>query len=282
MPYATAADGAPLYYEVHDYTDPWTDAPTIILLHGFGRSGKFWFSLIPYLSRFYRVICPDQRGLGRSVPLENALERVTAETCMADVVSVADHAGVDRFHLVGESGSGTIAMAFAVAYPDRLRTLCLLAPGVWVGEGTWTWKSYALEYGSWEEAIRALGVEGWVRKSNTLARFPAETDPQFLEWYTKEVGKSELEAAVGMIRIVATLDGRPLLERITAPVLALYPRAGQISTPGMRELLRSRIPRVWVKTVPTAYQMLALLKPAECAQEILAFASLHDGVVPRE
>jgi hypothetical protein len=33
------------------------------------------------------------------------------------------------------------------------------------------------------DAIRALGVEGWVRKSNTLARFPAGFDPAFADWY---------------------------------------------------------------------------------------------------
>ena len=68
MPTFVTRDGATLHYAVHDFTDRWRKAGTIILVHGFARSGEFWFNMIPYLARFYRVICPDLRGLGRSRP----------------------------------------------------------------------------------------------------------------------------------------------------------------------------------------------------------------------
>jgi len=41
-----------LHYEIHDFTDPWKDAPYVILQHGHGRSGRFWYGWVPYLSRF--------------------------------------------------------------------------------------------------------------------------------------------------------------------------------------------------------------------------------------
>lgn len=207
MPIATAHDGAPLHYEVHDFTDPWKNAPTIFLLHGFGRSSRFWYSLVPYLSRFFRVVCPDLRGLGESLPLPDALQTLTAANLLRDVSTVADHAGADRFHLVGESLTGTTNIIYAAENPHRVKSLTLLAPGVWVGPGTWTSRAYALDYPSWEDALRAIGVEEWVRRSNTLARFPADSDPAFLEWYTKEVGRTQLDSAI------AVVGSRPLLTR---------------------------------------------------------------------
>src|SRR4051794_6701411 len=66
MPYVSAKDGVQLHYRIHDYTDPWKKRPFLILQHGFGRSSRFWYNLIPYLTRFYRVVCPDLRGLGES------------------------------------------------------------------------------------------------------------------------------------------------------------------------------------------------------------------------
>ena len=33
-----------LHYVVDDYTDPWKNAPYILLQHGNGRSGRFWYS----------------------------------------------------------------------------------------------------------------------------------------------------------------------------------------------------------------------------------------------
>ena len=58
-----------LHYRVDDFTDPWKNAPTVLLQHGFGRSSQFWTSWVPYLSRFYKVVRPDLRGLGLS-PVE--------------------------------------------------------------------------------------------------------------------------------------------------------------------------------------------------------------------
>jgi len=53
-----------LYYELDDYTDPWRNAPTIVLQHGFARSSKFWYQWVPYLSRFYKVIRTICAGWG--------------------------------------------------------------------------------------------------------------------------------------------------------------------------------------------------------------------------
>jgi len=46
------------------------------------------------------------------------------------VARVADAAGLERFHLYGHSGGGAIALAFAVAHPDRLLSLALDEPAV--------------------------------------------------------------------------------------------------------------------------------------------------------
>ena len=40
-----------------------------------------------------------------------------------DMFAVADAAGLERFHLVGESIGGTVALAAAIARPDRIATL---------------------------------------------------------------------------------------------------------------------------------------------------------------
>jgi pimeloyl-ACP methyl ester carboxylesterase len=45
---------------------------------------------------------------------------------------VADDAGFGTFHLVGYSGGGACAIAFAARHPDRLRSLALMEPA-WAG-----------------------------------------------------------------------------------------------------------------------------------------------------
>jgi 3-oxoadipate enol-lactonase len=280
MPFTIAFDGTKLHYSVHDYTDKWRKPTTIMMVHGFARSGEFWFNMVPYLARFFRVICPDLRGLGQSVPLKDPARTLNIGAYLKDLVTVADHAEADTFHLVGESIGGAISLTFAGHQPDRVRTLSVLAPAIFANE--WIRTAYAVGYPSWEAAIRDLGVEGWARTSNGLARFPANIDPAFLEWYAKEVGKSDVEVVAAMVNFAATVDARPFLERIEAPVLALYPTSGEIATTEQASLLLDGVRDIHVSHLRTPHQMLGMLEPAACAQQILNFAALRDGFIARE
>lgn len=280
MPTIKSGDGATLHYAVHDYTDRWRKADTIILIHGFARSGEFWFNMIPYLARFYRVICPDLRGLGKSQPLANPHHSLSLDAYIADIEAVANHAGAGTFHLVGEAIGGAITLIFAAKRPARLRALSVIAPAVWANE--WLRTSYAVGFPSWADAIRALGVEGWVRKSNTLARFPADFDPAFMDWYAREVGKADVEVVTAMVDFAGRVDARPCLEDIVAPVLALYPSGSNVSTADQEEALREHIASVRVVRLNSPYALLGMLQPAACAGQILNFVSMHDGIVCRE
>ena len=42
------ANGCEMFYEVDDFTDPWTsDKEAVWLQHGVGRSTKFWYHWVP-------------------------------------------------------------------------------------------------------------------------------------------------------------------------------------------------------------------------------------------
>jgi pimeloyl-ACP methyl ester carboxylesterase len=55
------------------------------------------------------------------------------ETEVEAILRLADEAGFGRFHLVGYSAGGAIALAFCIAYPDRLASLALNEPA-WTGK----------------------------------------------------------------------------------------------------------------------------------------------------
>jgi 3-oxoadipate enol-lactonase len=280
MPTFVTGDGATLHYAVHDFTDRWRKAETIILVHGFSRSGEFWFNMIPYLARFYRVICPDLRGLGKSQPLADPHRAISLKAYLSDIAAVADHAGAETFHLAGEALGGAITLVFAAEHTNRVRTLSVIAPAVWIND--WLRNSYAVGYPSWVEAIRALGVEGWVRKSNTLARFPSGFDPAFMEWYAREVGKGDTEVVTAMVGVAGGVNAKPHLSSITAPVLALYPTGSNISAADQEQALREHVASLAVVRINSSSALLGMLHPAACAGQILNFAAMHDGIVCHE
>jgi pimeloyl-ACP methyl ester carboxylesterase len=73
-------------------------------------------------------------------------EDYSLEDEIAGVLREADAHGWERFHLVGYSGGGAAALAFAAARPERLASLALLEPA-WAGD----WDMSPVEKALWLE-----------------------------------------------------------------------------------------------------------------------------------
>lgn len=281
MPTVASHDGIPLYYELHDYTDPWKNAPTLILQHGFGRSGRFWYNMIPYLARFYKVLCPTLRGLGEHYDMKDPEARITAENYIRDLVTILDHLGLDRVHYAGESLGGIIGMYFAGMHPERVRTLSLFAAPLIISAETR--KTFTVGYPTWQDALQALGVRGWSNAVNTVTRFPPGTHPGMLEWFSNEMSKSRLEVVLQMSRLAAQVNPTPVLGNIQAPVLGLYPsQGGALTSTEQFDILKRHIKNLRLIHLDTQYHMVHTLEPANCAKHVLYFCSEYDGTPCRE
>ena len=156
----------------------------------------------------------------------------------------------------------------------------MLAPAVWANE--WIRNAYAVGYPSWVEAIRALGVEGWVRKSNTLARFPAGFDPAFMDWYAKEVGKADVDVVTAMVGFRRRRRCQAVPAKITRRCSRCIRPAATSRPPTRKPRCANTSPSVRVTHLDTPYAMLGMLQPRACAEQILNFAAAHDGIVCRE
>jgi 3-oxoadipate enol-lactonase len=265
-----------IHYELDDFTDPWRKAPVILLQHGFSRSSRFWYSWVPYLSRFYRVVRPDMRGKGSSeIPAD--LERGLAAECfMDDLNAIIDHLRVDSVHYCGESLGGLFGMAFAARYPKRIRTLSLVGAPPYISEHDK--KSTTYGYSSRIEALQNMGTKAWVAASSAGRRFPPDVDPGMIRWFDDEMGKGNVDVLVTMTRWMADFTAVPLLPQIKAPVLGLYPSEGPVTDDEQLQLLRDHIPNLRIVSIPTRYHAIASFEPAACALQVLHFAAQADGI----
>lgn len=280
MPFLNRPGQPELHYELDDYTDPWRDAPYLILQHGHGRSGRFWYSWVPYLARFYKVVRPDIRGLGQS-SADFDLERgFTLDACIADLAAIIDHLGANSVHFCGESMGGILGMVLAATHPARVRTLTLVSSPVYIGSTTK--ETYALGHKSEAEAQRVMGMQAWVAATNRTTRFPPDTDPALLAWYEQEFARNRADVQMAMSRLLYGASAAPFLPRIAAPVLGLYPTAGPITSAEQEQQLIANIKNLRMVHLPTSFHKVQLLFPAACANHLLHFASQHDGTVCRE
>lgn len=99
-------------------------ASDLVLLHGFTQTGASWLAVAAEVGERYRVHAPDLRGHGTA----SGRRPVSFPAVVEDVAALVG----GRFVLAGYSMGGRVALATAVAHPDRVERLVLLgaSPGL--------------------------------------------------------------------------------------------------------------------------------------------------------
>jgi pimeloyl-ACP methyl ester carboxylesterase len=100
------------------------DGPPLVLVHEGIADMRMWDDVVPALAERHRVLRYDLPGYGRS-PLGS--EPISST---ADLDAVLDAFDVPRAALVGGSLGGRVALEYALARPERVSALLLVAPGV--------------------------------------------------------------------------------------------------------------------------------------------------------
>ncbi len=120
MPFLTRGN-ARIYYEEVGHGDP------VILIHGLVENASYW-SICGVAGRLadsnFRVISMDMRGHGRTEVVKEPFG-FDVETVGEDILALAEHLGLGRFHLVGHSTGGFASCRLAMKESGRFATLIL-------------------------------------------------------------------------------------------------------------------------------------------------------------
>lgn len=95
----------------------------LIIVHGGGGGGEAWLENADKLSGHYSVYIPDLPGYGGSEAWGDCFHLSEYVRFISDF---ADSIGLKRFHLLGHSIGGNIALEFAMRYPERVSRLVLV------------------------------------------------------------------------------------------------------------------------------------------------------------
>lgn len=93
-----------------------------MLIAGAGYGRWMWFKQVPELSRHFKVIIFDNRGIGESDQPDTAY---SVEMLAADTIGLLDALSIKKAHVLGISLGGFIAQELALSYPQRLAKLIL-------------------------------------------------------------------------------------------------------------------------------------------------------------
>ena len=111
-----SVNGLKLYYEIEG------DGAPVVLIPGFAAGRWIWFKQTAELSRKFRVIIFDPRGVSASDKPEGTQ---TIGLLADDIAHLLETLGIESAHIVGASFGGFVAQEFALKYPTMTRKLVL-------------------------------------------------------------------------------------------------------------------------------------------------------------
>ena len=215
----TTSDGLRLAYYIDDFTDPWRNAPTLLLLHAAMGSARRWFGWVPHLARDWRVVRLDLRGHGASEvpPPERELK---LERLVEDVVEVLDRLGLDSAHVAGNSAGGYLGQQLALTRPGRVRSLALYGstPGLKNSQAP-----------SWIPQIQAKGMRGFLAET-IRDRLPRDADPGLVEWFLDEAARNDPAYIGKFVLLMASYDWSGEVAGIACPTLVVIPGAETVGS----------------------------------------------------
>lgn len=254
--------------------------PTV-LVHGGLSEASEWSLLAGRLPG--HVVIPDRPGCGLSYRIDYRGVADYREAAAAWLLDLADGVGAGQVDLVGNSMGGFFAMAFAIAYPDRVRRLVLVGYPAGLANQV---PLFARLWGSpvtgpLISKLKITDPETYRKQvfARLLVAHPETVPLDLLEMMVAAAALPGADrAAYTMLRAVTTLRGwRPKLmlrdgmASLPVPTLFLWGGADAFGLPPIGQGLAARMPDARFEVLPDTGHLPQIDRADTVASAIIGF-----------
>jgi 3-oxoadipate enol-lactonase len=239
--------------------------PPVLLLHGGFMDSRMWDADAAVLKQRYRVIRFDLRGFGRSP--KSPSDYLPED----DIAALLSHLKIPRAHVVGISMCGGIAIDFALAHSDRVRSLVLAEPGV----SGWQWSP---DVTSTMDAVMKVNAD----RGRDAAIEEFLTRPVFASAKSKPKAYAEIRSQLfrnfRLEPLGMKTPEKPAVNRlgeITAPTLVLTAELGGLDARAIGERLRREVRGARLVEVKGSGHMINLEAPEMFRRLLEEFVAAH-------
>jgi pimeloyl-ACP methyl ester carboxylesterase len=214
----------------------------------------------------YRIVRYDMRGCGRSTRPEPGFAW-SLELLAADALAVADAAGVQDFHFVGESLGGTVGLYAAIHCGGRLASLTVCNGSPRGG--------LVQNLAGWREIIDTQGQQAWADQMMEWRFFPGALPRETFAWFHDQHVNCLPSVALAAADLVATANLSDELGRIEAPTLLLSPDASPFIPVTIMAEMKQRIRNCDLQVFAHSRHGLPLSHADACAGVLDDFLGRH-------
>jgi pimeloyl-ACP methyl ester carboxylesterase/DNA-binding winged helix-turn-helix (wHTH) protein len=259
--FCRAADGVRLAYGVAGEGPPLVRAANWMTHLGYDVESPVWKHWVRDLSRKYRFIRYDERGCGLS---DWEARDFTFHDWVADLESVVESLGLERFPLLGVSQGGAVAVAYAARHPERVSHLVLC--------GAYARGRAVRAVGEEEKRAAALDLElarvGWGRDDPAFRQvFAAQFQPDGTraDWAAFDQLQRRTTSPENAVRFLdefGRIDVRDEAQRVASPTLIMHSRDDRRVPMQFGEELATLIPDSRLVALSSNNHLLTAAEPA--------------------
>ncbi|MDY0872927.1 alpha/beta fold hydrolase [Dongia rigui] len=242
------------------------DRPALILGHSLATSHEMWGLQATLFARHFRVVNFDMRGHGASAVPGGAY---TIDQLADDVIGVADHLRLKRFHFAGLSIGGLIGQSLGYRHGDRLEKLILSSTftGINGPDAVKLWTDRAA-------AVRASGPEG--QADGTMSRWLSaefqKANPQTAQWIRDLITSTPANGYAGCADAIRDMNlSAEKLAAIKVPTLVIAGEKDPGATPAEAAKIAAAIPNAKAFVMPGGYHLCNVETPHLFNETVLAF-----------
>jgi pimeloyl-ACP methyl ester carboxylesterase/DNA-binding winged helix-turn-helix (wHTH) protein len=236
--FCTAPDGVRIAYATVGSGFPLLKAPNWLTHLEYEWQSPIWRHWWEALAQDFELIRFDQRGSGLS---DWDVGEMSLESWVLDLETVADAVGLERFHLLGVSQGGAVAVEYAIRHPERVARLVLY--------GAFTRGRVARgESPEVLEAVQTLMRDGWgrdnpaYRQMFTSQFMPGATREQ-MNWFNElQRVSTSGENAARIQEVGSHIEILDRLALVSVPTLVLHATGDERVPFDQGRLLASSIP----------------------------------------
>ncbi|MBQ5823598.1 MAG: alpha/beta hydrolase [Clostridia bacterium] len=151
-------NGVNIEYGIYGQPD---GEPLLLLPPNGGDMHSFDGSILPEMSKHFKVICMSPRATGKSDWVEGAM---TFEAMSDDIAALLDYLNVEKTRIFGFSDGGNLGVVFTLAHQERVESLVIMGSNINT-LGTNTFDQIQITY-----QYIILCIEAWLYDDPEYAR----------------------------------------------------------------------------------------------------------------